>query len=151
MSRYIWRKTNTAFHKKNIIPTVKHGGGNVMVWGCFAASGHGLLAIINGTMSSALYQKILKENIQPSICDLKLKCTWAMQQGNDPKLNSNPPLNGSRKKKIRDTPPQNENLVIFHLPPCCSEPIKALFVFRTQFKIFWIRNGRLVTVPLTAK
>lgn len=31
VSRYIWRKTNTAFHKKNIIPTVKHGGGSVMV------------------------------------------------------------------------------------------------------------------------
>ncbi len=27
VSRYTWRKTNTAFHKKNIIPTVKHGGG----------------------------------------------------------------------------------------------------------------------------
>ncbi len=30
VSRYIWRKTNTAFHKKNIMPTVKHGGGSVM-------------------------------------------------------------------------------------------------------------------------
>ncbi|KAF7650254.1 hypothetical protein LDENG_00128610, partial [Lucifuga dentata] len=30
---YIWRKANTAFQKKNIIPTVKHGGGSVMVWG----------------------------------------------------------------------------------------------------------------------
>ncbi len=41
VSRYIWHKTNTAFHKKNIIPTVKHDGGSVMVWGCFAASGPG--------------------------------------------------------------------------------------------------------------
>lgn len=24
---YIWYETNTAFHKKNIIPTNKHGGG----------------------------------------------------------------------------------------------------------------------------
>ncbi len=40
MSCYIWHKTNTAFHKKNIIPTVKHG-----VWGCFAASGPGRPAI----------------------------------------------------------------------------------------------------------
>ncbi len=39
VSRYIWHKTNTAFHKKNIIPTVKHGGGRVMVWGCFIISG----------------------------------------------------------------------------------------------------------------
>ncbi len=41
VSHYIWRKTNTAFLKKYIIPTVKHGDGSVMVWGCFAASGPG--------------------------------------------------------------------------------------------------------------
>ncbi len=99
MSRYNWRKTNTAFHKKNIIPTVKHGGGSVMVGGCFAASGPGQLAIIDGTMNSALYQKILKENVRPSVCDLKLKRTWVMQQDNDPKHTASPPLNGSRKTK----------------------------------------------------
>jgi len=81
VSRYIWHKTNAAFQKKNIIPTVKHGGGSVMVWGCFAASGPGRLAVIDGTMNSALYQKILKENVQPSVRDLKLKRTWVMQKG----------------------------------------------------------------------
>ncbi len=68
-----------------MIPTVKHGGGSVMLWGCFAASGPGWLALIDGTMNSALYQKILKENDWPSVCDLKLKRTWVMQQDNDPK------------------------------------------------------------------
>ncbi|KAF7640539.1 hypothetical protein LDENG_00040270, partial [Lucifuga dentata] len=76
-SCYIWCKTNTAFQKKNIILTVKHGGGSVMVWGCFASSGPGR---IDGTMNSALYQKILKENVRPSVRDLKLKRTWVMQQ-----------------------------------------------------------------------
>ncbi len=80
VSRYIWSKTNTGFHQKNIIPTVKHGGGSVTVWGCFADSGSGRLSIIDGTMNSALYQKILKENVQPSVYDLKLKRTWVMQQ-----------------------------------------------------------------------
>ncbi len=42
VSRYIWRKTNTTFHKRNIIP--KPHGGDMMV--CFAASGHGWLAIM---------------------------------------------------------------------------------------------------------
>ncbi len=84
VSRYIRRKTNTAFHQTNIIPTVKYGGGNVMVWGCFAASGPGWFARIDGTMNSARYQKILKENVRPSVCDLKR--TWVMQQDNDPKL-----------------------------------------------------------------
>ena len=85
VSRYIWRKSNTAFQKKNIIPTVKHGGGSVMVWGCFAASGPGQLAVIDGKMNSAVYQKILKENIRPSVCALKLKHSWILQQDNDPK------------------------------------------------------------------
>lgn len=45
----------TAFKKKNIIPTVKHGGGNVLVWGYFAASGPRHHDIIDRTMNSALY------------------------------------------------------------------------------------------------
>ncbi len=36
-------------------------------------------------------------------------------------------------------------MVIYLLPPFRSETIKASFVFRTQFKIFWMRTGRLVT------
>ncbi len=101
MSRYIWHKTNTAFHKKSVIPTVKHGGGSVMVWGCFAASGTGRLAIIDGTMNSALYQKILKENVQPSVCGLKLKRTWVMQQDNDPKHTSKSTSEWLKKNKIK--------------------------------------------------
>ncbi len=34
---------------------------------------------------------------------------------------------------------------LFSLTPCRSKPVKALLVFRTQFKIFWIKTGRLVT------
>ncbi len=99
VSHYIWRKTNTTFHKKNIIPTVKHGGGSVMV--CFAASGPGRLAIIDGTMNSALYQKILKEHVRPSVCDLKLKRTWVMQQDNDPKHTSKSTSEWLKKNKIK--------------------------------------------------
>ncbi len=42
----------------------------------------------------------------------------------------------------------NYLILINHLPPCRSKPVKALFVFVT---IFWMKTGRLVTVPLTAK
>uniref|UniRef100_A0A9J8BH47 Transposase n=1 Tax=Cyprinus carpio carpio TaxID=630221 RepID=A0A9J8BH47_CYPCA len=86
---------------KNIIATVKHGGGSVMVWGCFAASGPVRLTIIDGIMNSALYQKILKENVRPSVCDLKLKRTWIMQQDNDPKHISKPLSEWLKNKKTK--------------------------------------------------
>uniref|UniRef100_A0A8C9TZ63 Transposase Tc1-like domain-containing protein n=1 Tax=Scleropages formosus TaxID=113540 RepID=A0A8C9TZ63_SCLFO len=54
-SCHIWRKTNTAFHKKNIIPTVKHGGGSVMIWGCFGASKVGNAHRVQGIMNHKVY------------------------------------------------------------------------------------------------
>lgn len=30
---HVWRKPNTAFQENNLIPSVKHRGGIVMVWG----------------------------------------------------------------------------------------------------------------------
>ena len=43
--RYVWRNEKTAFQQKNLILSVKHGGGSIMAWACFAASGSGWLAI----------------------------------------------------------------------------------------------------------
>lgn len=34
-----WRGKNAELHLKNTIPTVKHGGGNNMVWGRFPTNG----------------------------------------------------------------------------------------------------------------
>ncbi|KAK3551411.1 hypothetical protein QTP70_017294, partial [Hemibagrus guttatus] len=112
VSHYVWCKSNTAFQKKNIIPTVKYGGGSVMVWGCFAASGPGRLAVINGTMNSAVYQKILKENVRPSVCDLKLKRTWVLQQDNDPKHTSKSTSEWLKKNKMKtlEWPSQSPDL-----------------------------------------
>ena len=40
-NHHVWRIANTAYEQKNLLPTVKHGSGNVRVWGCFSASGPG--------------------------------------------------------------------------------------------------------------
>ncbi|KAK3568913.1 hypothetical protein QTP86_019559, partial [Hemibagrus guttatus] len=112
VSHYVWRKSNTAFQKKIITPTVKYGGGSVMVWGCSAASGPGRLAVINGTMNSAVYQKILKENVRPSVCDLELKRTWVLQQDNDPKHTSKSTSEWLKKNKMKtlEWPSQSPDL-----------------------------------------
>ena len=59
-----------------------------MVWGCFAASGPGQLAIIDRKRSSQVYQDILLENVMLSVRQLKLNRSWVMQQDNDPKHRS---------------------------------------------------------------
>uniref|UniRef100_A0AAZ1XEM8 Transposase Tc1-like domain-containing protein n=1 Tax=Oreochromis aureus TaxID=47969 RepID=A0AAZ1XEM8_OREAU len=39
--RYVWRKTNTAHHSEHTIPTVKYGGGSIMLWGASLQQGQG--------------------------------------------------------------------------------------------------------------
>ncbi|GFV86783.1 transposable element Tcb1 transposase [Trichonephila clavipes] len=48
----IWRKKKTALEPKNVLPTLKHGHGNVMVWACTAHNGTGSLAFIDNKMKS---------------------------------------------------------------------------------------------------
>ncbi len=44
----VWWRKNAELHPKNTIPTVKHGGGNIMLWGCFSAKGPGRLICVKG-------------------------------------------------------------------------------------------------------
>lgn len=53
-------KKQTAFHQKHFTPTVKHSGGRVMSWACYAATGPGHLVIIE--LKSTVYQSISEAN-----------------------------------------------------------------------------------------
>ncbi len=63
-------------------------------------------------MNSALYQKILKENVQLSVCDLKLKHTWVKAQDNDPKHTSKTTSEWLKKNSIKalEWPSQSPDL-----------------------------------------
>lgn len=86
--RYVWRRKNQAYEEKNTLPTVKHGGGSIMLWGCFASNGTGKLQRVQGTMNSLQYQEILEENVMESVTNLRLGRRWTFQQDNDPKHTS---------------------------------------------------------------
>jgi hypothetical protein len=76
--RHVCRKPNT-------IPTVKHGGGSIMLWGCFSATGTGRVVRIKGKMKGEKYREILYENLLQSAQDLRLGLRFTFQQNNDPK------------------------------------------------------------------
>lgn len=82
---YVWRKSNEELLSRNMKPNVKHGGGCVMVWGSFSASGPGTLHFIDGIMDWKVYLDILKRNVPLSSEKLGLGQDWYFYQDNDPK------------------------------------------------------------------
>uniref|UniRef100_A0A8R1IVC7 HTH_Tnp_Tc3_2 domain-containing protein n=1 Tax=Caenorhabditis japonica TaxID=281687 RepID=A0A8R1IVC7_CAEJA len=68
-------------------PTVKHGGGSVMVWGCFSDTSMGSLKRIVGTMYRYVYEDILENTMRPW-ARANLGRSWVFQQDNDPKHTS---------------------------------------------------------------
>jgi hypothetical protein len=58
--RYVWRKPNAYHYPENLIPTVKHGGGSIMLWGCFSLVGTGKLVRVEGMTGGIKYREILE-------------------------------------------------------------------------------------------
>ena len=61
----MWRKPNEELNPKNLLLTVKHRGGDIMVWGYLTASGTGNLVwnnMIENNMDQYKRINILKEN-----------------------------------------------------------------------------------------
>ena len=69
--RHIWKKPSFAHYLPNTIPAVKHGGGNIMLWGCFSPVGTGALVRVMGKLNGPRYRDILNENPVQSAQDLR--------------------------------------------------------------------------------
>lgn len=98
---YVLRKTNTADDPHHTLPTVKHGGGNIILWGCFSLSGPGELLHVQGTMNKAKYIDIPVENLFKSAKCLNLGKKFTFQQDNDPKHTARVTQEWFRKKKVK--------------------------------------------------
>lgn len=84
--QYCWRRDGEALKDAFVKPTVKFGGGSVMVWGCFTWNGVGNLCKIDGGMDANLYRQILSEDLLETIDDYNLdKSEVVFQHDNDPK------------------------------------------------------------------
>ena len=81
----VWRKPNDELKHGCVKTTVKHGGGNVMVWGCVSAHGTGELFFIDEIMKWPLYLHILKTNLLSSAAKMGIRRTFHFYQDNDRK------------------------------------------------------------------
>uniref|UniRef100_A0AAZ3PMZ7 Tc1-like transposase DDE domain-containing protein n=1 Tax=Oncorhynchus tshawytscha TaxID=74940 RepID=A0AAZ3PMZ7_ONCTS len=99
---HIWRKPGT-------IPTVKHGGGSFILWGCFSAAGTGRLVRIERKMNGAKYRVILDENLLQNAQVLRLGRRFTFQQDNNPKHTAKTTQEGLRDKylNVLEWPSQN--------------------------------------------
>lgn len=109
---FVWRKPGEEFQPDCTKGTVKHGGGNVKVCGCFSYSGVGKLVCIDGIMNSEAYRCILDANLQKSAKKLFKRQKWIFQQDNDPKHTSRLLKEHFAKKKmsVLEWPSQSPDL-----------------------------------------
>ncbi|KAL0973506.1 hypothetical protein UPYG_G00204950 [Umbra pygmaea] len=110
-TRRVWRKKDE-YNPKNTIPTVKHGGGNIILWGYFSAKGTGRMHRIEGRMDGAMYREILSNNLLPSVGSLNMGRGWVCQHDNDPKHTARATKGWLLKKhlKVLDWPSQSPDL-----------------------------------------
>ena len=74
---HVWWKPAT-------LPTVKHGGGSSLLWGCVSAPGTGRLVRIEAKMNGAKYREILHENLLKRTLDLRLGAKVYLPTGQRP-------------------------------------------------------------------
>ncbi len=86
----VWQQPGEEYNDKCVLPTVKHGGGSVMVWGCMSAAGIGEQQFIEGTMNANMYSNILKQSMIPSLRRLCRRTVF--QHDNDPNTPPRRPL-----------------------------------------------------------
>ncbi len=82
-----------------MVPTVKHGGGSVLMWGCMSAAGVGELHVIDGIMNSQMYCSILKEKMLPSLRALGRRALF--QHDNGPKHTSKVTVGFLKKNRVK--------------------------------------------------
>ncbi len=97
--RTVWRRKGEEYKEKCMVPTVKHGGGSVLMWGCMSAAGVRELHFIDGIMNSQMYCSLLKEKMLPSLRALGRRALF--QHDNDPKHTSKATVGFLKKNRVK--------------------------------------------------
>lgn len=112
---FVRRPTGERALGECIVPTVKHGNGSVMIWGCFENNRVGDIVKIEGILRKEGYKRILEDNVLPSGRRL-IGRGFVFQEDNDPKHSSKCCRRFLEKKEKRRVlnymiwPPQSPDL-----------------------------------------
>ena len=101
---HVWRSVSERYNIENITPSVKHGGGGIMVWGCFSEKGLGPLFRVEGTMDRHDYIEILENKLLPYISDKFNSRGYAFQDDNAPVHTARDVQKWIKEKKIKTLP-----------------------------------------------
>ncbi|KAG1145923.1 hypothetical protein G6F37_007120 [Rhizopus arrhizus] len=84
---FYWCLPGSPLQPHHVIPTVKHGGGSVMVWACMTSHGVGYICeIYDGRMTASDYIHILKTELADTLDYYRLgDSDFIFQHDNDPK------------------------------------------------------------------
>lgn len=56
-----------AYNPECVVPTVKYGGGSIMIWGCMVSAGIGTPFICSGRMNPETYTTMLEQTLKSSM------------------------------------------------------------------------------------
>ena len=103
--KWTYHASGEQLQARHIAKTIKHGGGNIMVWGCMTGKGFGRIVRIEGNMDRFQYAHILEYGLLGTLEDQHLrKGSVFFQQDNDPKHTSKFVQEWFKKKHIKILP-----------------------------------------------
>ncbi len=94
------KRRGEAYKVECVIPTVKFGGGSIMVWGCMALTGQGIWHICNGRMNCVKYITMLEGIYERSLANIYDN---NVEEGTHPTRQCCMPYISSQQKLVRAT------------------------------------------------